>query len=114
MSTVSEEPDQRPVFQPKIALAAVFGTTVEWYDFALYGTAAALVFNKVYFPDGDPLVGTILAYGTFAIGFLARPLGGAYFGEKGDTKRRKDVELWEVTRGIRVGLPARVLAWLVA
>ncbi|MFF1419410.1 MFS transporter [Streptomyces sp. NPDC058280] len=91
MSSVSEVPSKRPLFQPKVALAAVFGTTVEWYDFALYGTAAALVFNKVYFPDSDPLVGTVLAYGTFAIGFLARPLGGAYFGEKGDTKGRKHV-----------------------
>ncbi|MGW7688760.1 MFS transporter [Streptomyces asiaticus] len=82
---------RRPVFQPKVALAAVFGTTVEWYDFALYGTAAALVFNKIYFPDSDPLVGAVLAYGTFAIGFLARPLGGAYFGERGDTQGRKGV-----------------------
>ncbi|MFE2842890.1 MFS transporter [Streptomyces scopuliridis] len=82
---------ERPVFQPKVAVAAVFGTTVEWYDFALYGTAAALVFNKLYFPDADPLVGTTLAFGTFAIGFLARPLGGAYFGEKGDTEGRKKV-----------------------
>ncbi|OMI35902.1 MFS transporter [Streptomyces sparsogenes] len=83
-------PPQR-AFDPKIALTAVFGTTIEWYDFALYGTAAALVFNKVYFPDSDPLVGSILAYGTFAIGFLARPLGGAYFGERGDTRGRKGV-----------------------
>lgn len=89
--STGEVPDDRPLFQPKVAVAAVFGTTVEWYDFALYGTAAALVFNKVYFPDSDPLVGTVLAYGTFAIGFLARPLGGAYFGEKGDTEGRKKV-----------------------
>lgn len=88
---MSEVADRRPLFQPRVAVAAVFGTTVEWYDFALYGTAAALVFNKVYFPDSDPLVATILAFGTFAIGFLARPLGGAYFGEKGDTQGRKGV-----------------------
>ncbi|MCK2241628.1 MULTISPECIES: MFS transporter [unclassified Crossiella] len=79
------------MIRPRVALAAVLGTTVEWYDFALYGTAAALVFNKLYFPGSDPLVGTVLAYGTFAIGFLARPLGGAYFGERGDTKGRKNV-----------------------
>ncbi|MFB6780072.1 MFS transporter [Streptomyces sp. NPDC056352] len=91
MTPASTAPDQRPLFQPRVAVAAVFGTTVEWYDFALYGTAAALVFNKVYFPDSDPLVATVLAFGTFAIGFLARPLGGAYFGEKGDTKGRKGV-----------------------
>ncbi|MFB6674010.1 MFS transporter [Streptomyces sp. NPDC056390] len=88
---MSEVASKRPMFQPRVAFAAVFGTTIEWYDFALYGTAAALVFNKVYFPGSDPLVGTVLAYGTFAIGFLARPLGGAYFGEKGDTKGRKSV-----------------------
>ncbi|MFE2184183.1 MFS transporter [Streptomyces sp. NPDC059455] len=91
MTHTGSSATRRPVFQPKVALAAVFGTTVEWYDFALYGTAAALVFNKVYFPDSDPLVGTVLAYGTFAIGFLARPLGGAYFGERGDTQGRKGV-----------------------
>ncbi|MFD5384144.1 MFS transporter [Streptomyces sp. NPDC127074] len=91
MTQTGSSATRRPVFQPKVALAAVFGTTVEWYDFALYGTAAALVFNKVYFPDSDPLVGTVLAYGTFAIGFLARPLGGAYFGERGDTQGRKGV-----------------------
>ncbi len=91
MTQTGSSATRRPVFQPKVALAAVFGTTVEWYDFALYGTAAALVFNKVYFPDSDPLVGTVLAYGTFAIGFLARPLGGAYFGERGDTRGRKGV-----------------------
>ncbi|MGV9849274.1 MFS transporter [Streptomyces sp. NPDC003442] len=91
MTHTGSSATRRPVFQPKVALAAVFGTTVEWYDFALYGTAAALVFNKVYFPDSEPLVGTVLAYGTFAIGFLARPLGGAYFGERGDTRGRKGV-----------------------
>ncbi|WNF01174.1 MFS transporter [Streptomyces luomodiensis] len=88
---MSEVASRRRLLQPRTAIAAVFGTTVEWYDFALYGTAASLVFNKLYFPDSDPLVGTILAYGTFAIGFLARPLGGAYFGEKGDTQGRKKV-----------------------
>ncbi|MDI2032747.1 MFS transporter [Saccharopolyspora sp. TS4A08] len=78
-------------FQPRVFAAGVLGTTVEWYDFALYATAASLVFNKLYFPGGDPLVGTIAAFGTFAIGFLGRPLGGAYFGELGDRKGRKHV-----------------------
>lgn len=82
---------QRSAFQPRVIAAGVFGTTVEWYDFALYATAASLVFNKLYFPGGDPLVGTIAAFGTFAIGFLGRPLGGAYFGEMGDRKGRKHV-----------------------
>lgn len=91
MTTSPQPGSSRPLIQPRIALAAIFGTTVEWYDFALYGIAAGLVFNKLYFPDSSPLVGTILAFGTFAIGFLARPLGGAYFGERGDTKGRKSV-----------------------
>ncbi|MEU1803312.1 MFS transporter [Streptomyces sp. NPDC019937] len=91
MTTPTQPPGRRPLVQPRVALAAIFGTTVEWYDFALYGIAAGLVFNKLYFPGSSPLVGTILAFGTFAIGFLARPLGGAYFGERGDTKGRKGV-----------------------
>ncbi|MGW0791189.1 MFS transporter [Streptomyces sp. NPDC002911] len=91
MTTPTQRPKNRPLIQPRVALAAIFGTTVEWYDFALYGIAASLVFNKLFFPGSSPLVGTILAFGTFAIGFLARPLGGAYFGERGDTKGRKGV-----------------------
>ncbi|MFF0223379.1 MFS transporter [Streptomyces sp. NPDC004629] len=91
MTTSPHLRESRPLVQPRVALAAIFGTTVEWYDFALYGIAASLVFNKLYFPGSSPLVGTILAFGTFAIGFLARPLGGAFFGERGDTRGRKSV-----------------------
>lgn len=109
MTQTGSSATRRPVLQPKVALAAVFGTTVEWYDFALYGTAAALVFNKVYFPDSDPLVGTVLAYGTFAIGFLARPLGGAYFGERGDTQGRKGVL---VTTLLMMGLATTAIGLL--
>jgi metabolite-proton symporter len=65
------------------------GTTVEWYDFFLYGSAAALVFNKLFFPTSDPLVGTMLAFLTYALGFLARPLGGVVFGHFGDRLGRK-------------------------
>src|SRR5690606_39376811 len=60
----------------KVVAASMAGTTVEWYDFFLYGVAAALVFPAVFFPSDDPAVGTLLALGTFAIGFVARPLGG--------------------------------------
>jgi MFS family permease len=70
----------------KIALASMIGTTIEWYDFLLYGTAAALVFNRLFFPDLDPAVGTLAALATFAAGFVARPLGGAVFGHFGDTR----------------------------
>jgi len=62
---------------------------VEWYDFFLYGVVAGLVFNKLYFPSTDPVVGTLLAYTTFAAGFVARPLGGVIFGHFGDTLGRK-------------------------
>ena len=73
----------------KVAFASFIGTAVEWYDFFLYGTAAALVFNKLFFPEFDPLVGTLLSYGTFAAGFLARPIGGVVFGHYGDRIGRK-------------------------
>ena len=73
----------------KVVGASLIGTTVEWYDFFLYGSAAALVFNKLFFPTADPLTGTLLAFTTYAIGFLARPLGGLVFGHFGDRLGRK-------------------------
>ncbi|EWC58518.1 putative transporter [Actinokineospora spheciospongiae] len=79
--------------QPKsfvrIVGASLVGTTIEWYDFFLYASAAALVFNKLFFPDSDPLTGTLLSFLTFAIGFLARPIGGLVFGHYGDKVGRK-------------------------
>src|SRR5688500_12437765 len=79
-----------------VILASFVGTTIEWYDFFLYGTAAALVFNKLFFPTLDPLAGTLSAYGTFAVGFLARPLGGAVFGHYGDRVGRKRMLVWSL------------------
>ncbi|PZU91042.1 MAG: MFS transporter [Chelatococcus sp.] len=73
----------------KIVTSSVVGTAVEWYDFLIYGTASALVFNKLFFPSVDPAIGTIAAFGTYAIGFLARPLGAAIFGHYGDKLGRK-------------------------
>ena len=73
----------------KVALASLIGTSIEWYDYFLYGTAAALVFNKLFFPNFDPLVGTLLAFATFAVGFIARPIGGIVFGHYGDKIGRK-------------------------
>jgi metabolite-proton symporter len=73
----------------KVATASLIGTAIEWYDFFLYGTAAALVFNKLFFPTFDPMVGTLLAFATYALGFVARPLGGFVFGHYGDKIGRK-------------------------
>ncbi|PPK64549.1 MFS transporter [Actinokineospora auranticolor] len=73
----------------RIVAASLIGTTVEWYDFFLYTSAAALVFNKLFFPSADPLTGTLLAFLTYAIGFLARPIGGLVFGHYGDKLGRK-------------------------
>jgi len=70
-------------------MASLIGTTIEWYDFFLYGSAAALVFNKLFFPEFDPLTGTLLAFATYALGFVARPVGGVVFGHFGDRIGRK-------------------------
>ena len=72
-----------------VSIASVVGATIEWYDFFLYGVVAGIVFNKLYFPSTDPLVSTMLAYATFAVGFLARPVGGVIFGHFGDKIGRK-------------------------
>lgn len=74
-----------------IALAGAIGTIIEWYDFLIYGTAAALVFNKLFFPNVDPRIGTLAALGSFTVGFLARPIGGAIFGHFGDRLGRKSM-----------------------
>jgi metabolite-proton symporter len=73
----------------RVVAASMIGTTIEWYDFFLYGSAAALVFNRLFFPDYDPLVGTMLAFATYALGFVARPVGGIVFGHYGDRIGRK-------------------------
>ncbi|ORJ61204.1 MFS transporter [Mycobacterium simiae] len=72
-----------------VVAASLLGTTVEWYDFFLYATAAGLVFNKVFFPDASSLIGTLLAFATFAVGFVMRPIGGLVFGHIGDRIGRK-------------------------
>lgn len=74
-------------------IASMMGTTIEWYDFFLYGTAAALIFNKIFFPDIDPLMGTLAAFGTYSVGFFARPFGGILFGHFGDKVGRKSMLL---------------------
>lgn len=81
----------------KVALTALAGTSIEWYDFFLYATAAALVFPAAFFPGSDPTIGLVLSFGTFAFGFIARPLGGIIFGHFGDRVGRKKtlvIALW--------------------
>ena len=80
----------------RVIAASLIGTTIEWYDFFLYGSAAALVFNKLFFPSFDPLVGTLLAFATYAVGFVARPLGGIVFGHFGDRIGRKKLLMWSL------------------
>jgi metabolite-proton symporter len=75
----------------KVALASLIGTTIEWYDFSIYGTAAAIAFNSIFFPTFAPLTGTLLAFSTFAIAFFARPVGGVVFGHFGDRVGRKSM-----------------------
>src|SRR5690606_2683216 len=73
----------------KAVVAGTVGTAIEWYDFYIYGLVAGLVFNELFFPEFDPLAGTLLAFSTFFVGFLARPLGAAIFGHLGDRIGRK-------------------------
>src|SRR5271167_4727629 len=73
----------------KAVIASTIGTAIEWYDFFLYGTAAGLIFGKLYFPNQEPLSATLLAFGTYFIGFVARPVGAAIFGHYGDRIGRK-------------------------
>ena len=82
-------PRTRPV--RRVVIASLVGTSLEWYDFFIYGTAAALVFNQLFFPSFEPLVGTLLAFTTYAVGFIARPVGGVVFGHYGDRVGRKNV-----------------------
>jgi MFS family permease len=89
----------------RLATASSVGTTLEWYDFTVYNTLAALVFNRLFFPSFDPMSGTILAFSTYAVGYLSRPLGGVVFGHLGDKRGRRSVlVLTLVLMGICTGL----------
>src|ERR1700747_613233 len=89
-TTVGTLPEAEHSAQLRIAvIASTVGTAIEWYDFFLYGTAAGLVFGKLYFPNEDPLSATLLAFGTYFIGFVGRPIGAAIFGHYGDRIGRK-------------------------
>ncbi|WP_128434387.1 MFS transporter [Streptomyces cyaneus] len=90
-SAPQPSPDTRQL--RRVALSGLLGTAVEFYDFLVYGTVAALVFGDLFFPKADPAVGTIAAFGTFAAGYVARPLGGIVFGHFGDRIGRKSMML---------------------
>lgn len=89
-SSASEKTPDRKMIN-RVVFASIIGATIEWYDFFLYGIMAGIVFNKLYFPTGDPFVSLMLAYVTFAVGFLARPIGGVIFGHFGDKLGRKSM-----------------------
>ncbi|HXZ07848.1 MAG TPA: MFS transporter, partial [Paraburkholderia sp.] len=90
-TSMNPQQHDRPVGrQPKRAAAAAFvGTTIEWYDFYIYATASALIFGKLFFPSSEPFFSTLASFGTFAVGFFARPFGGLVFGHLGDRIGRK-------------------------
>ncbi|HIA58968.1 MAG TPA: MFS transporter, partial [Gammaproteobacteria bacterium] len=91
-ATTDSNPEDKDLLKSnmrKVSLTALAGASIEWYDFFIYATAAALVFPEVFFPDSSPTMGLILSFGTFAFGFIARPVGGILFGHFGDRVGRK-------------------------
>src|SRR5215470_7977146 len=92
--TTSNKRSDRASEARRVALASAVGTTIEWYDFFIYGTAAAVVFAPQFFPQVSALAGTLAAFATFAIGFVARPLGGIVMGHFGDRIGRKAALVW--------------------
>jgi metabolite-proton symporter len=97
---VTQLPAQETIGDPRavraVMVASFVGTAIEWYDFFLYGTAAALVFGPLFFPNVEPLIGTLSAFGTFAVGFVARPLGGIVFGHFGDRVGRRSMLIYSL------------------
>ena len=87
----STEPTATRTPIARVVGASLIGTTVEWYDFFLYGVAASVVFGDLFFPKGEQLTGTLLSFATFAVGFFARPIGGVVFGHFGDRLGRKNL-----------------------
>ena len=97
-------PDEKKTVRTAV-LASVVGTTIEWYDFFLYATAASLVFNHAFFPDQSSFVGTMFAFATFAVGFVVRPIGGFVFGHVGDRiGRKKTLALTMLLMGVATAL----------
>ncbi|MEV0056129.1 MFS transporter [Saccharopolyspora shandongensis] len=93
--TVAPRPDSAVL--RKVAFSGLLGTVIEYYDFLLYGTMAAIVFGRLFFPGSDPVVGTIASFGTLAVGYVARPVGGIVFGHFGDRIGRKSMLIFTMT-----------------
>jgi MHS family shikimate/dehydroshikimate transporter-like MFS transporter len=117
---------RQPASTPKIVVASAFGTIIEWYDFFVYGTAAALVFGRLFFPASDPTVSTLAGLSVYAVGYVARPLGGIIFGHFGDRVGRKSMLVFSMMLmgsgtflvGVlptyeQIGIPAPVLLVLL-
>ena len=90
----------------RVAVASAIGTTIEWYDFFIYGIVTGLVFAKLYFPNSDALVATLQAYAVFFVGFVARPVGAAIFGHYGDRIGRKSALIATLLSGVAPMLAA--------
>ena len=103
--TDSGDPKTTPEELRRAVVGSVVGTALEWYDFFIYGTAAALVFGKLFFAEGDPATGTLLAFATFGVGFVFRPIGGILFGHVGDRiGRRATLVLTTAIMGLSTGM----------
>src|SRR6195256_799653 len=89
VETVPLTASEHQVQLRRAVIASTVGTAIEWYDFFLYSIVTGLVFAKLFFPESDPLVGTLQAFGVYAVGFVARPIGAAIFGHYGDRIGRK-------------------------
>jgi MFS transporter, MHS family, shikimate and dehydroshikimate transport protein len=109
MSEMTEPAKPTPPANPtelrRVVFGALVGTALEWYDFFIYGTAAALLFGDLFFPESDSATGTIAAFATFGVGFLFRPLGGIIFGHLGDRiGRRSTLIITTLIMGIATGM----------
>ena len=94
-AAASRQPNATPLRW--VVVAAFIGTIIEWYDFVLYGTSAALIFNRLFFPNISAAEGTMAAFATYAVGFFARPVGGLLFGYLGDKRGRKVTLVWTLS-----------------
>ena len=93
-SPASAKPEVSKKDLYKAFVASLSGTTLEWYDFAIYSAAAAIVFPQLFFPTDDPMTGVLLAFSTYAVGYISRPVGGIVFGRLGDRVGRKNILVW--------------------